>query len=73
MEQFRQELAEKGYENAPEEDILSYALFPQVAEEFFRDKMRSLSANRAKEVLGELLKLDDPQAIKEHLHKALNR
>jgi oxaloacetate decarboxylase (Na+ extruding) subunit alpha len=71
MEQFRDELAEKGYKNAPEEDILSYALFPQVAEEFFREKMRFLSANRAKELLGELMKIDDPQALKEHLHQAL--
>lgn len=40
VEQFRQELAGKGYANASEEDILSYALFPQVAEEFFKSKGR---------------------------------
>ena len=36
--QFQEELATKGYANAPEEDVLSYALFPQVAEEFFKSK-----------------------------------
>jgi oxaloacetate decarboxylase alpha subunit len=36
--QFQEELAKKGYANAPEEDVLSYALFPQVAEEFFKSK-----------------------------------
>jgi len=36
MAQFREEVAQKGYPNASEEDILSYALFPQVAEEFFQ-------------------------------------
>ena len=35
MADFRKELTEKGYPNASEEDVLSYALFPQVAEEFF--------------------------------------
>ena len=38
--QFREELAAKGYANAPEEDVLSYALFPQVAEEFFHAQNR---------------------------------
>ena len=38
--QFREELAGKGYAGAPEEDVLSYALFPQVAEEFFKTKGR---------------------------------
>ena len=38
--QFRDELAGKGYASAPEEDVLSYALFPQVAEEFFKSKGR---------------------------------
>ena len=36
MDKFREELASKGYPNATEEDVLSYALFPQVAEEFFK-------------------------------------
>lgn len=34
--EFKAELAEKGYPNASEEDVLSYALFPQVALEFFK-------------------------------------
>ena len=38
--QFKEQLAGKGYANAPEEDVLSYALFPQVAEEFFKCKGR---------------------------------
>lgn len=33
---FKQHLAEAGYPNASDEDILSYALFPQVALEFFK-------------------------------------
>lgn len=40
MAQFKEELAGKGYANATEEDILSYALFPSVAEEFFRNNKR---------------------------------
>jgi len=71
MAQFREELAEKGYENAPEEDILSYALFPQVAEEFFKKNLRSLTANKAKSLLGELLKIDDPNEVKQRLHSTL--
>jgi oxaloacetate decarboxylase alpha subunit len=35
MSQLRQELAEKGYANASIEDVLSYALFPEVALKFF--------------------------------------
>ena len=34
---FKKELAEKGYPNASEEDVLSYALFPPVALEFFKN------------------------------------
>lgn len=45
MEKYKNELAEKGYPNASEEDVLSYALFPAVAEEFF--KKRSIKALRA--------------------------
>lgn len=37
MDKLRAELAEKGYPNASEEDVLSYALFPQVALEFFKN------------------------------------
>lgn len=35
MDKFRQELAEKGFPNASTEDVLSYAVFPEVALEFF--------------------------------------
>lgn len=35
MEKLTQELAEKGYPNASVEDVLSYALFPDVALKFF--------------------------------------
>jgi oxaloacetate decarboxylase alpha subunit len=38
MAKFKTELAGKGYPHASEEDILSYALFPQVAEEFFKKR-----------------------------------
>jgi oxaloacetate decarboxylase alpha subunit len=41
MEGLKKELAEKGYPNAPVEDVLSYALFPDVALKFFE-------ANRTK-------------------------
>ncbi len=34
--EFEAELKEKGFLNPSEEDVLSYALFPQVAEEFFQ-------------------------------------
>ena len=34
---FKKELAEKGYPNASDEDVLSYALFPPVALEFFKN------------------------------------
>ena len=40
MAQFKKELSDKGYVTASEEDILSYALFPQVAEEFFKNNNR---------------------------------
>lgn len=40
MEKFKAELAEKGFPNASEEDVLSYALFPAVAEEFFKKRTR---------------------------------
>jgi oxaloacetate decarboxylase alpha subunit len=35
MENLKKELAEKGYPNASVEDVLSYALFPEVALDFF--------------------------------------
>lgn len=41
MDGLKKELAEKGYPNAPIEDVLSYALFPDVALKFFE-------ANRTK-------------------------
>lgn len=36
MDKLKAELAEKGYPNASIEDVLSYALFPEVALEFFK-------------------------------------
>ena len=38
MDKFKAELASKGFPNASEEDVLSYALFPAVAEEFFKKR-----------------------------------
>ncbi|MBQ7476304.1 MAG: hypothetical protein IJT06_02780, partial [Selenomonadaceae bacterium] len=35
---------EKGFLNPTEEDVLSYALFPQVAEEFFKKHYRQITA-----------------------------
>lgn len=40
MDKYKQQLAEKGFPNASEEDVLSYALFPAVAEEFFKKRTR---------------------------------
>ena len=40
MAKFRQELAEKGYPNASTEDVLSYAVFPEVALNFFEKNRR---------------------------------
>ena len=37
LEKLRQGLAEQGYPNASMEDVLSYALFPEVALEFFKN------------------------------------
>lgn len=37
MDKLKAELAEKGYPNASVEDVLSYALFPEVALEFFKN------------------------------------
>ena len=44
FEQFKAELVEKGFLNPTEEDVLSYALFPQVAEEFFRKHYSKITA-----------------------------
>lgn len=41
---FEAELKEKGYLNPSEEDVLSYALFPQVAEEFFQSHYQKVTA-----------------------------
>ena len=40
MAKFRQELAEKGFPNASTEDVLSYAVFPEVALNFFEKNRR---------------------------------
>lgn len=42
--QFESELVEKGFLNPTEEDVLSYALFPQVAEEFFKKHYKPVTA-----------------------------
>ena len=42
--EFEAELKEKGYLNPSEEDVLSYALFPQVAEEFFQKHYQKVTA-----------------------------
>jgi oxaloacetate decarboxylase alpha subunit len=44
FEQFREELKTKGYLNPTDEDVLSYALFPQVAEEFFKKHFKPITA-----------------------------
>lgn len=42
--EFEVELKEKGFLNPSEEDVLSYALFPQVAEEFFQTHYQKVTA-----------------------------
>ena len=42
--QFKDELIGKGFLNPTDEDVLSYALFPQVAEEFFKKHYTQISA-----------------------------
>ena len=37
LDYLRKELAEQGYPNASMEDVLSYALFPEVALQFFKN------------------------------------
>ncbi len=44
FDQFKVELKEKGYLNPSDEDVLSYALFPQVAEEFFKKHYTPITA-----------------------------
>jgi len=41
---FKAELTEKGFLNPSDEDVLSYALFPQVAEEFFKKHYQPITA-----------------------------
>lgn len=42
--EFKEELKGKGYLNPTDEDVLSYALFPQVAEEFFKAHYKPITA-----------------------------
>lgn len=42
--QFKDELINKGFLNPTDEDVLSYALFPQVAEEFFKKHYKPVTA-----------------------------
>ena len=42
--QFKDELINKGFLNPTDEDVLSYALFPQVAEEFFKKHYTPINA-----------------------------
>ena len=42
--EFKEELKNKGYINPSDEDVLSYALFPQVAEEFFQKHYKPITA-----------------------------
>lgn len=44
--QFKDELINKGFLNPSDEDVLSYALFPQVAEEFFKKHYQQITAYR---------------------------
>ena len=42
--QFKDEIINKGFLNPTDEDVLSYALFPQVAEEFFKKHYTPINA-----------------------------
>ena len=42
--ELKEELKNKGYINPSDEDVLSYALFPQVAEEFFQKHYKPITA-----------------------------
>ena len=44
FDEFKEELKGKGYLNPTDEDVLSYALFPQVAEEFFKTHYKPITA-----------------------------
>jgi len=44
FDEFKAELVGKGFLNPSDEDVLSYALFPQVAEEFFKAHYRKITA-----------------------------
>ena len=44
FDQFKAELVDKGFLNPTDEDVLSYALFPQVAEEFFKKHYNQVTA-----------------------------
>lgn len=44
FDEFKAELTKKGYLNPSDEDVLSYALFPQVAEEFFKAHYKPITA-----------------------------
>ncbi|MBR1420473.1 MAG: pyruvate carboxylase subunit B [Selenomonadaceae bacterium] len=44
FDQFKAELVDKGFLNPTDEDVLSYALFPQVAEEFFKKHYQPVTA-----------------------------
>jgi oxaloacetate decarboxylase alpha subunit len=44
FDDFKAELADKGFLNPSDEDVLSYALFPQVAEEFFKKHYSPMTA-----------------------------
>ena len=44
FDQFKAELLNKGFLNPTDEDVLSYALFPQVAEEFFKKHYNQITA-----------------------------
>ena len=46
FDQFKAELIDKGFLNPTDEDVLSYALFPQVAEEFFKKHYKQVTAYR---------------------------
>ena len=44
FDQFKAELVDEGFLNPTDEDVLSYALFPQVAEEFFKKHYQAVTA-----------------------------
>ena len=44
FDQFKAEIIDKGFLNPTDEDVLSYALFPQVAEEFFKKHYKPITA-----------------------------